>query len=82
MLRLLRLFRADSGKRKLSGCEAHAARGTPKAFRAGAAKPRSFLRFGSAETQGVRTVRVVHKSGGQHEAEVCTIPTAAAFCRG
>ncbi len=47
----------------LFGYEAPAVSGTPAAFRAGAAKPRLFLRFGEAETQGVRTAAGVAKVG-------------------
>lgn len=63
MLRLRRLFQQRREKRRLSACKAHAVSGTPAAFRAGAAKPRLFLRFGEAETQGVRTAARVAEVG-------------------
>ena len=47
----------------LFGYEAPAVSGTPAAFRAGAAKPRLFLRFGEAETQGVRAAARVSEVG-------------------
>ena len=47
----------------LFGYEAHAVSGTPAAFRVGAAKPRLFLRFGEAETQGVRAAAGVAEVG-------------------